>query len=84
MLPTWYKNVSNYPYTTLQAISICIEKKTFFKFTYTYLIVFFFRYSAFADKLGAAVTSYKAHNNSTEFVEALHKSFLDITKLLSG
>ncbi|KAJ0175440.1 hypothetical protein K1T71_008599 [Dendrolimus kikuchii] len=41
-------------------------------------------YSAFTDKLGAAVTSYKNHNSSTEFVEALHKSFLDITKILSG
>ncbi|XP_045529259.1 carnitine O-palmitoyltransferase 2, mitochondrial isoform X1 [Pieris brassicae] len=41
-------------------------------------------YSAFADKLGAAVTSYKDHNNSTQFVEALHKSFADITKILSG
>lgn len=41
-------------------------------------------YSAFADKLGAAVTSYKLHNNSTEFVQALEKSFVDITKILSG
>ncbi|XP_030036332.2 carnitine O-palmitoyltransferase 2, mitochondrial [Manduca sexta] len=41
-------------------------------------------YSAFADKLGAAVTSYKLHNNSTEFVEALRKSFFDITEVLSG
>lgn len=41
-------------------------------------------YSAFPDKLGAAVTSYKAHNSSTEFVEALHKSFVDITHILSG
>ncbi|XP_072938718.1 carnitine O-palmitoyltransferase 2, mitochondrial [Epargyreus clarus] len=41
-------------------------------------------YSAFADKLGAAVTSYGAHNDSRQFVEALHKSFIDITKILSG
>ncbi|KAI5636156.1 choline/Carnitine o-acyltransferase domain-containing protein [Phthorimaea operculella] len=41
-------------------------------------------YSAFADKLGAAVASYKAHNDSTQFVQALHKSFVDITKILSG
>ncbi|XP_060803793.1 carnitine O-palmitoyltransferase 2, mitochondrial [Amyelois transitella] len=41
-------------------------------------------YSAFPDKLGAAVTSYKPHNDSSKFVEALHKSFLDITKILSG
>ncbi|CAG9129159.1 unnamed protein product [Plutella xylostella] len=41
-------------------------------------------YSAFADKLGAAVTSYKQHNSSTQYVEALHKSFEDIRKLLSG
>ncbi|XP_022113656.1 carnitine O-palmitoyltransferase 2, mitochondrial [Pieris rapae] len=41
-------------------------------------------YSAFADKLGAAVTSYKDHNDSTQFVEALHKSFVDITKILSS
>ncbi|XP_046962090.1 carnitine O-palmitoyltransferase 2, mitochondrial [Vanessa cardui] len=41
-------------------------------------------YSAFPDKLGAAVASYRAHNNSTQFVEALHKSFVDITKILSG
>ncbi|XP_037975132.2 carnitine O-palmitoyltransferase 2, mitochondrial [Plutella xylostella] len=41
-------------------------------------------YSAFADKLGAAVTSYKQHNCSTQYVEALHKSFEDIRKLLSG
>ncbi|XP_053612787.1 carnitine O-palmitoyltransferase 2, mitochondrial [Plodia interpunctella] len=41
-------------------------------------------YSAFPDKLGAAVTSYKPHNDSSQFIEALHKSFLDITKILSG
>ncbi|XP_026752133.2 carnitine O-palmitoyltransferase 2, mitochondrial [Galleria mellonella] len=41
-------------------------------------------YSAFPDKLGAAVTSYKNYNDSTQFIEALHKSFLDITKILSG
>ncbi|XP_050664964.1 carnitine O-palmitoyltransferase 2, mitochondrial [Leptidea sinapis] len=41
-------------------------------------------YSAFPDKLGAAVASYKAHNNSSEFVEALHKSFVDITEILSA
>ncbi|CAB3223279.1 unnamed protein product [Arctia plantaginis] len=41
-------------------------------------------YSAFPDKLGAAVTSYKSHNDSTQFIEALHKSFIDITKVLSG
>ncbi|XP_026732330.1 carnitine O-palmitoyltransferase 2, mitochondrial [Trichoplusia ni] len=41
-------------------------------------------YSAFPDKLGAAVASYKAHNDSTQYVEALHKSFIDITKILSG
>ncbi|KAL4716391.1 hypothetical protein ACJJTC_006753 [Scirpophaga incertulas] len=41
-------------------------------------------YSAFPDKLGAAVTSYKPHNRSSEFIEALHKSFLDITNILSN
>ncbi|XP_028177897.1 carnitine O-palmitoyltransferase 2, mitochondrial [Ostrinia furnacalis] len=41
-------------------------------------------YSAFTDKLGAAVTSYKPHNDSSKFIEALHKSFLDITKILSN
>ncbi|XP_075974466.1 carnitine palmitoyltransferase 2 [Anticarsia gemmatalis] len=41
-------------------------------------------YSAFPDKLGAAVTSYKSHNDSSHFIEALHKSFIDITKILSG
>ncbi|KAL0831436.1 hypothetical protein ABMA28_002239 [Loxostege sticticalis] len=41
-------------------------------------------YSAFPDKLGAAVTSYKPHNDSSQFIEALHKSFLDITKILSN
>ncbi|CAG4974127.1 unnamed protein product [Parnassius apollo] len=41
-------------------------------------------YSAFPDKLGAAVTSYKAHNDSAQFIEALHKSFIDITEILSG
>ncbi|XP_026315545.1 carnitine O-palmitoyltransferase 2, mitochondrial [Hyposmocoma kahamanoa] len=41
-------------------------------------------YSAFADKLGAAVSSYRTHNDSTQFVEALQKSFIDITKILSG
>ncbi|KAM3963750.1 carnitine palmitoyltransferase 2 [Aphomia sociella] len=41
-------------------------------------------YSAFPDKLGAAVTSYKHYNDSSQFIEALHKSFLDITKILSG
>ncbi|CAH0702329.1 unnamed protein product [Spodoptera exigua] len=41
-------------------------------------------YSAFPDKLGAAVASYKSHNNSSHYVEALHKSFLDITKILSA
>ncbi|CAK1540624.1 unnamed protein product [Leptosia nina] len=40
-------------------------------------------YSAFADKLGAAVTSYKEHNDSKQFIEALHKSFIDITGILS-
>ncbi|OWR54649.1 Carnitine O-palmitoyltransferase 2 [Danaus plexippus plexippus] len=40
-------------------------------------------YSAFADKLGAAVASYKQHNNSSEFVQALQKSFEDIRKILS-
>ncbi|XP_045768548.1 carnitine O-palmitoyltransferase 2, mitochondrial [Maniola jurtina] len=40
-------------------------------------------YSAFPDKLGAAVSAYKAHNNSSQFVEALNKSFVDITKILS-
>ncbi|XP_047986179.1 carnitine O-palmitoyltransferase 2, mitochondrial [Leguminivora glycinivorella] len=40
-------------------------------------------YSAFPDKLGAAVSSYKSHNNSTEFVQALHQSFEDITKIIS-
>ncbi|XP_021182304.3 carnitine O-palmitoyltransferase 2, mitochondrial [Helicoverpa armigera] len=41
-------------------------------------------YSAFPDKLGAAVASYKPHNDSSQYIEALHKSFLDITKILSG
>ncbi|RVE42779.1 hypothetical protein evm_012563 [Chilo suppressalis] len=41
-------------------------------------------YSAFPDKLGAAVTSYKPYNDSSKFIEALHKSFLDITKILSN
>ncbi|XP_045534518.1 carnitine O-palmitoyltransferase 2, mitochondrial [Papilio machaon] len=41
-------------------------------------------YSAFPDKLGAAVTSYKAHNDSSQFIEALHKSFIDITNILSS
>ncbi|XP_049868322.1 carnitine O-palmitoyltransferase 2, mitochondrial [Pectinophora gossypiella] len=41
-------------------------------------------YSAFADKLGAAVSAYKSHNDSSQFIEALHKSFIDITKVLSG
>lgn len=41
-------------------------------------------YSAFADKLGAAVTSYKPYNDSKQFIEALHKSFIDITKVLSS
>ncbi|XP_068632490.1 carnitine O-palmitoyltransferase 2, mitochondrial [Battus philenor] len=41
-------------------------------------------YSAFPDKLGAAVTSYKKHNSSSEFIEALHKSFVDITKILTN
>ncbi|XP_028034037.1 carnitine O-palmitoyltransferase 2, mitochondrial [Bombyx mandarina] len=41
-------------------------------------------YSAFPDKLGAAVSSYKTHNSSTEFVQALHTSFLEITRILSG
>ncbi|CAG9785597.1 unnamed protein product [Diatraea saccharalis] len=41
-------------------------------------------YSAFPDKLGAAVTSYRPHNDSSQFIEALHKSFLDITKILSN
>nr|XP_021182304.2 carnitine O-palmitoyltransferase 2, mitochondrial [Helicoverpa armigera] len=41
-------------------------------------------YSAFPDKLGAAVASYKPHNDSSRYIEALHKSFLDITKILSG
>ncbi|XP_023936317.1 carnitine O-palmitoyltransferase 2, mitochondrial [Bicyclus anynana] len=40
-------------------------------------------YSAFPDKLGAAVSAYKTHNDSTQFVEALQKSFVDITKILS-
>ncbi|XP_063531273.1 carnitine O-palmitoyltransferase 2, mitochondrial [Cydia strobilella] len=40
-------------------------------------------YSAFPDKLGAAVTGYRSHNNSTEFVQALHQSFEDITKIIS-
>ncbi|XP_041988036.1 carnitine O-palmitoyltransferase 2, mitochondrial [Aricia agestis] len=41
-------------------------------------------YSVFPDKVGAAVISYKDHNNSTHFVEALNKIFVDITNLLSG
>ncbi|CAG9578903.1 unnamed protein product [Danaus chrysippus] len=41
-------------------------------------------YSAFADKLGAAVASYKQHNNSSEFVQALQKSFEDIRKILNS
>ncbi|KAJ8730685.1 hypothetical protein PYW08_002098 [Mythimna loreyi] len=41
-------------------------------------------YSAFPDKLGAAVASYRPHNDSSQYIEALHKSFLDITKILSG
>ncbi|CAH2076707.1 unnamed protein product, partial [Iphiclides podalirius] len=41
-------------------------------------------YSAFPDKLGAAVTSYKAHNDSSQFIEALQRSFTDITDILSG
>lgn len=41
-------------------------------------------YSAFPDKLGAAVTSYKSHNNSSQFIEALHKSFLDISNILTN
>ncbi|CAG4948902.1 unnamed protein product [Colias eurytheme] len=41
-------------------------------------------YSAFADKLGAAIASYKSHNDSTQFVQALQKSFEDITEVLSS
>lgn len=41
-------------------------------------------YSAFPDKLGAAITSYTPHNDSSQFIQALHKSFIDITKILSS
>lgn len=56
---------------------------TWFNIKTCLMFTFFFRYSAFHDKLGAAVTSYKSHNNSTEYVEALNKSFTDITKIIS-
>ncbi|CAH0714517.1 unnamed protein product, partial [Brenthis ino] len=41
-------------------------------------------YTAFPDKFGVAITSYKAHNSSTEFVKALNKSFVDITQILTS